>query len=234
MACPTGVILSRVFAKPSPAHRGGPQVGIGLMIFRIQSDHPANSASASWIRPSFVERLQDCCAGRHHAAQSRSRYHPRATVESQFTGGFMRQLVRLSLALAAVCALQAAVKLPALISDHMVLQQGMPVRIWGTAEPGETVRVEFQWQSVSAKAGANGKWSAWLKPLVAAGPLSMTIAGTNTITIQDVLVGEVWLGSGQSNMEFKLQAAVNHEEEVAHAGHPMIHIFQVKRAIAEQ
>src|SRR5436305_12067878 len=96
--------------------------------------------------------------------------------------------------------LQGAVKLPALISDHMVLQQGMPVRIWGTADPGETVRVDFQWQTVSAKAGANGKWAAWLTPLVAAGPLSMNITGANAITIKDVLVGEVWLGSGQSNM----------------------------------
>jgi sialate O-acetylesterase len=116
----------------------------------------------------------------------------------------------------------------------MVLQRGMPVRIWGTADPGETVRVDLQGQSVSVKAGANGKWTAWLKPIVAAGPLELTIAGTNTITIKDVLVGEVWLGSGQSNMEFRLQTAVNHDEEVAHADHPMIHLFQVKRAVADQ
>ena len=76
------------------------------------------------------------------------------------------------------CALQAAVKLPALIGDHMVLQQGMPVRIWGSADPGESVKVDFQGQSVSVKAGENGKWAAWLKPLVAAGPLEMTINGT--------------------------------------------------------
>src|SRR6185369_4513258 len=95
--------------------------------------------------------------------------------------------------------LQGAVKLPALISDHMVLQQGMPVRIWGTADAGETVRVDFQGQSVSTKARENGKWEAWLKPLAAAGPLEMTIAASNTVTIKDVLVGEVWLGSGQSN-----------------------------------
>src|SRR5208337_5446733 len=63
-------------------------------------------------------------------------------------------------------ALQAAVKLPAVISDHMVLQQGMPVRIWGTADPGEAVKVDFEGQSVSVTAGANGKWTAWLRPLV--------------------------------------------------------------------
>jgi sialate O-acetylesterase len=135
---------------------------------------------------------------------------------------------------AAACTLNGAVKLPALISDHMVLQQGMPVRIWGTADAGEGVRVDFQGQSVSTKAGANGKWTAWLKPLVAAGPLEMTIAASNRLTIKDVLVGEVWLGSGQSNMEFKLQAAVNHDEEIASADYPMIHLFQVKRLVAAQ
>src|SRR5437763_11502393 len=90
--------------------------------------------------------------------------------------------------------LQGAVKLPALISDHMVLQQGAPVRIWGTADAGESVRVDFQGQSISTKAAENGKWAAWLKPLTTAGPLEMTIAASNTIVIKDVLVGEVWLG----------------------------------------
>src|SRR5438477_10039276 len=129
------------------------------------------------------------------------------------------------------CALHAAVKLPALISDHMVLQQGMPVRIWGSADPGESVKVDFQGQSVTVKATENGKWTAWLKPLVAAGPLEMTI---NNSIIKDVLVGEVWLGSGQSNMEFRLQTAVNHEEEIARADYPMIHLFQVKKLVADQ
>lgn len=128
-------------------------------------------------------------------------------------------------------ALQAAVKLPAVISDHMVLQQGMPVRVWGTADPGETVKVDFQGQSVSVKAAENGRWTAWLRPLIAAGPLEMTI---NSETIHDVLVGEVWLGSGQSNMEFRLATAVNHDEEIARADYPMIHLFQVKRAVADQ
>jgi sialate O-acetylesterase len=128
-------------------------------------------------------------------------------------------------------ALEAGVKLPALISDHMVLQQGMPVRIWGTADPGEAVKVDFQGQSVAAKAGSNGKWEAWLKPLIAAGPLELAV---NNLTIRDVLVGEVWLGSGQSNMEFVLNNAVNHDEEIARAGYPLIHLFHVKKLVAEQ
>ena len=76
------------------------------------------------------------------------------------------------------CALHAVVKLPALISDHMVLQQGIPVRIWGSADPFESVKIDFQGQSVTVKAAENGKWTAWLKPLVAAGPLEMTINGS--------------------------------------------------------
>jgi sialate O-acetylesterase len=123
------------------------------------------------------------------------------------------------------------VKLPSLISDHMVLQQGMPVRIWGTASPGESVAVGFQGQEVKAAARADGKWEAWLKPLSVAGPLEMTI---NDVTIHDVLVGEVWVGSGQSNMEFVLSNAVNHDQEIAQARYPLIHLFHVKKALADK
>jgi sialate O-acetylesterase len=140
---------------------------------------------------------------------------------------------RLLLLAGLAATLHGAVKLPSLISDHMVLQQGMPVRIWGTAEPGEAVRVEFQGQSVGAKARENGKWEAWLRPLSAAGPLEMTVAASNVITIHDVLVGEVWLGSGQSNMEFVLANANNHDDEIANAKFPLIHLFHVKRVLAE-
>ena len=143
----------------------------------------------------------------------------------------MHRIGRLLGLLTVACALQGAVKLPALISDHMVLQQGMPVRIWGWADPGESVKVDFQGQSVTVKAAENGKWTVWLKPLVAAGPLEMSIGN---VAIKDVLVGEVWLGSGQSNMEFRLQTAANHEEEIARADYPMIHLFQVKRLVADQ
>jgi sialate O-acetylesterase len=138
------------------------------------------------------------------------------------------------LALAAFAAtLHGAVRLPSLISDHMVLQRGVPVRIWGAADPGEAVRVEFQGQSIATKARESGKWEAWLRPLSAAGPLEMTIAASNTITIHDILVGEVWLGSGQSNMEFVLANANNHDDEIANAAYPLIHLFHVKRALAE-
>jgi sialate O-acetylesterase len=133
-------------------------------------------------------------------------------------------------ALTLATGLQGAVKLPALVSDHMVLQAGMPVRIWGTADPGEAVRVSVQGQTVAANARENGKWEAWLRPLSAAGPLEITV---NDVTIHDVLVGEVWVGSGQSNMEFALQTAVNHDQEIANANYPLIHIFKVRRVVAD-
>src|ERR1019366_155818 len=143
----------------------------------------------------------------------------------------MHRIGRLLGLLTVACALHGAVKLPALISDHMVLQQGMPVRIWGWADPGESVKVDFQGQSVTVRAAENGKWTVGLKPLVAAGSVDLTI---HDVAIKDGTVGEVWLGSGQSNMEFRLQTAVNHDEEIARADYPMIHLFQVKRLVADQ
>ena len=134
----------------------------------------------------------------------------------------------------AAASLPAAVKLPALISDHMVLQRGVPVRIWGTASPGESVRVAFQGQDVTAAAAADGKWEVWLAPLAASGPFDLTIAASETQVVHDVLVGEVWLGSGQSNMEFVLSNAVNHDEEIAHSSYPLMRLFKVKHLVADQ
>ncbi len=138
-------------------------------------------------------------------------------------------MFRFALFLAAF-SLNAAVKLPAVIGDHMVLQRGAPVRIWGWAAPGEDVRVEIQGQTVGVKASPDGRWTAWLRPLAAAGPFEAKI---NDIVIHDVLAGEVWLASGQSNMEFKLQQGNHHDEEIAQADHPLIHLFQVKRKVSD-
>src|ERR1017187_383074 len=109
----------------------------------------------------------------------------------------------------------------------MVLQSGMAAPIGGVAAPGERVTVTFLTQKSSAIASADGKWMVRLKSLKAGGPFQMTIAGNNTITIGDVLVGEVWLGSGQSNMAFtvsKKQARyaglVDAEREIAEANYP--------------
>jgi sialate O-acetylesterase len=129
--------------------------------------------------------------------------------------------------------LQAEVKLPALISDHMVLQQNQPIRIWGKADPGEAVTVSFRGRRATAKADSGGKWAVSLKPLKAAAPAEMTITGANKLRIQDVLVGEVWVGSGQSNMALSVGSAQNADEELANANFPMIRLFEVKHVVAD-
>jgi sialate O-acetylesterase len=92
------------------------------------------------------------------------------------------------------------VKLPPFISSHMVLQRGMNVPVWGTAAPGEKVTVTFRDQEKSATADAGGRWRVKLDPLAPGPAASLTVAGRNTLTLTDVLVGDVWVGAGQSNM----------------------------------
>jgi sialate O-acetylesterase len=105
--------------------------------------------------------------------------------------------------LCTLTALRADVKPAALFGDHMVLQQGMSVPVWGWADPGERVTVTIAGQKQSATAAADRKWMVRLTNLRSStNPIEMTIAGKNTIRIVDILVGEVWLGSGQSNMDF--------------------------------
>ncbi|MBI2201803.1 MAG: sialate O-acetylesterase, partial [Armatimonadetes bacterium] len=91
---------------------------------------------------------------------------------------------------------RADVRLPAILGSHMVLQQGMPVPLWGWAGPGEAVTVTLGDQSVQATAGEDGRWLVRLAPLKAGGPHALIIRGKNTLTLEDVLVGEVWLASG--------------------------------------
>ncbi len=129
---------------------------------------------------------------------------------------------------------QADVRLPKIIGDHMVLQQGMAVPIWGWAEAGERVTVTLGRCRASATADAGGKWIVTLGAMKAGGPCEMTIQGNNTITLGDVLVGEVWVCSGQSNMQWPVSASANPEEEIAAADHPMIRLFTVTRKTAEQ
>jgi sialate O-acetylesterase len=129
----------------------------------------------------------------------------------------------------------ADVKPSTLFSDHMVLQSGMSVPVWGIADPGEKITVTFLKQKKSVKASADGKWMVRLSKLKPGGPFQMTIAGKNSITVNDVLVGEVWLGSGQSNMQFPVSKAhapyaglLNEEQEIAAANYPQIRMFSGK------
>ncbi|GIV19155.1 MAG: 9-O-acetylesterase [Armatimonadota bacterium] len=128
----------------------------------------------------------------------------------------------------------ADVRLARIFSDHAVLQRGKPVPVWGTAEPGEKVTVEFRGQKVSTTANDNGEWRVTLKPMPAGGPFQMTVRGHNTIVLQDVLVGEVWVCSGQSNMEWPVALSNNAEQEIAQANHPQIRLFMVPKAVADR
>ena len=123
----------------------------------------------------------------------------------------------------------ADVKLPAVIGDNMVLQRHQRVPIWGMADPGERVTVTFAGQRVTAVARPDGRWILRLTALAAGGPHEMTVAGKNTIELQNILVGEVWACSGQSNMQMSVRASNNAEEEIAAADYPEMRLFTVPR-----
>jgi sialate O-acetylesterase len=120
----------------------------------------------------------------------------------------------------------------------MVLQQGRQVAIWGMADPGEQVTVTLGEQKEMATADSDGKWKVYLGPITEGGPLDMTVAGKNTLTVHNVLVGEVWICSGQSNMEMPVSSqggfggVKNAEQEVAAVNYPQLRLFIVDRAVA--
>jgi len=126
----------------------------------------------------------------------------------------------------------ADVKLPSIISDNMVLQQDTPATVWGWAEPGEKVTVKFADKSAEVTAGVEGRWATKLEGLAAGAAGELTVAGKNTITIKNVVVGEVWVASGQSNMEFPLSRGKDAEEEAKAADFPMIRMYTVKKTMA--
>lgn len=123
----------------------------------------------------------------------------------------------------------ANITLPAFFSDGMVLQQLKPIHIWGHAKANESVTVSLAGQKQTTKADRNGEWKLQLAPLKAGGPYAIDIKGENSITIRDVLIGEVWICSGQSNMEFLLNKADHAQEEIANANYPDIHYISLQR-----
>jgi sialate O-acetylesterase len=122
---------------------------------------------------------------------------------------------------------RADVKLPSLFTSHMVLQRDQSDRVWGRADPSEDVTVKIAGQTKTTRAGADGKWSVTLDPLPAGGPHTLTVVGKNTITVGDVLVGEVWLCSGQSNMQWQVSQADDGDLEARSARFPQIRLISV-------
>ena len=129
----------------------------------------------------------------------------------------------------------ADVRLPKILGSHMVLQRESDVRVWGWADPGESVRVSCDWidQIKSAKADGQGRWQIALSTGKAGGPHSITVSAGNRIQLDDILFGEVWIGSGQSNMEMPLTKVSgaytgikDFEQEISAANYPNIRLFQ--------
>src|SRR5690349_6823726 len=133
-------------------------------------------------------------------------------------GGFAVALLALGVGLTACVRVCAEVALAPIFRDGAVLQQGKPVPVWGTAAPGEHVRVRFTGQDVTTTADAAGRWSVTLDSLKAsATPVELRVEGTNRLRVSDVLVVEVWVCSGQSNMAFRLSRATGAKEDIAAA-----------------
>jgi sialate O-acetylesterase len=144
-----------------------------------------------------------------------------------------------SLALAAILSLaslaaQAAVKLPAVIGDNMVLQREQPLPIWGWEEPGKEVTVTLGDAKATAKADASGKWLVTLPAMKAGGgSLVLNVSGSSDVTVKNILVGEVWLCSGQSNMEWSVKQSTNSDAEIAAAKHPNIRHIKIPHVPAD-
>jgi sialate O-acetylesterase len=123
---------------------------------------------------------------------------------------------------------RADVRLPSLLADHMVAQRGLPVHVYGMAAPGENISVTFRGETHSTASDSLGRWSLYMSPGEAGGPFQMIVKATNTIQLNDILVGDVWVASGQSNMEFPMKALANPAPEIAAANYPKIRIFRVE------
>ena len=119
-----------------------------------------------------------------------------------------------------------------LFNDHMVLQRSVRFPVWGWTTPGSRVTVEMRGREATAVADARGKWLARLGPFDAGGPFTLTVKGPRTVTLNDVLVGDVWLASGQSNMEMGVTQVNDAQEEVARANYPRIRLFQIPKVAA--
>ena len=136
-------------------------------------------------------------------------------------------------ALLAAGSVRADVKLSGVFGNQMVIQQGRPIRVFGTAEPGEKITVELAGKTATVTARDDGYFRTELPAMKADGKAhTLTVKGKNTISLKDVLLGEVWICSGQSNMEWNVGGALNSKQEIAAADHPQIRLFDVPGHVA--
>jgi sialate O-acetylesterase len=145
----------------------------------------------------------------------------------------MKRSIRLGLAFCtaalAAGAAEAAVSLPAVLGEHMVAQRDLPFHVWGKAAPGETVTVSFRDASRGTVADELGRFSVFLPPSAAGGPFTLTVTASNTIRLDDVWVGDVWLAAGQSNMEWPLEAAEGAKDEIERGSQPWLRVLRANR-----
>ena len=127
-------------------------------------------------------------------------------------------------------AARAEVRLPKVFSSHMVLQQDKPLVVWGWAVPNEKVTVTLSTGSQPAQANERGEWKAVLPALKAGGPYTLTVSGSTKVQFEDVMIGEVWLCSGQSNMEMGIGMAQDAKAEIAAANYPGIRLLKVAKS----
>lgn len=129
-------------------------------------------------------------------------------------------------------SLHAEVILPKIFSDNMVLQRNQPIQVWGWAKASESVTVTLNGATAKTKADKNGNWKLSLKAMSHGGPYELIVKGKNTITLRNILIGDVWVGSGQSNMEWTIKDTNHAKEEIANANHPQIRLFTVPKAMS--
>ena len=123
----------------------------------------------------------------------------------------------------------AEINLPRVFTNNMVLQRDMPVNIWGWAEPDEKIMLTFFGKAFATKADASGEWAVKLPATAAGGPYEMTISGENKIHLKNILFGDVWICSGQSNMYFRVTAAKNAYKDINEANYKNIRLFQIDK-----
>lgn len=144
----------------------------------------------------------------------------------------MKLIYSFLIALFAFLGANANVTMPGIFGNDMVLQRNKPIPVWGWAKANETIVVSLNTQKKTVKADRKGNWMVKLSPENAGGPFSLTIQANNTITFSNVLIGEVWICSGQSNMEWPLSASNNANQEISNANYPQIRHITVTKAVS--
>jgi sialate O-acetylesterase len=150
----------------------------------------------------------------------------------------LRNCTLLALLILVSAQMQSEVRLPSVFSSNMVLQQNKEVAIWGWASPQEQIKIIGSWnnKTIEVKTSSGAKWMTLLQTPIAGGPYTVTIEGENTIVLENILIGEVWVCSGQSNMESSATHSYsfnNAKEEISNANYPKIRLFQVEKATSD-